>query len=56
MERTEIKGRIYLKESVSKKTGNPYTCLEIEFPNGYVKSVFMDNSELFMMKSMLGIN
>lgn len=34
---------------VSKKTGNPYTCLEISFPNGYKKRVFLEPAEVFMV-------
>lgn len=37
-------------EKVSKKTGNPYTVLEIVFPNGYTKTVFLDDAEKFLVK------
>lgn len=30
------------------KSGNPYTCLEITFPNGYVKIVFLDKAEEYL--------
>lgn len=36
----------------SRKTGNDYTALEITFPNGYKKLVFMDSAESFMVQSM----
>lgn len=36
----------------SKKTGNAYTALEITFPNGYKKLVFMDSAEIYMVQSM----
>ena len=34
---------------ISKKTGNPYTCLVIKFPNGYEKRVFLEPAEVFMV-------
>lgn len=34
---------------ISKKTGNPFTCLEITFPNGYKKRVFLEPAEVFMV-------
>ncbi len=36
----------------SKKTGNDYTALEITFPNGYKKLVFLDNAETYMISSL----
>lgn len=36
----------------SKKTGNDYTALQITFPNGYKKLVFLDSAEQFMISSM----
>lgn len=35
-------------EKVSK-TGNPYQCLVIVFPNGYEKTVFLENAEKYML-------
>ncbi len=32
----------------SKKTGKEYTCLEIIFPNGYSKIVFLDKAEEYL--------
>lgn len=36
-------------EKVSKKTGKAYKVLEITFPNGYKKLVFLDRAEEFMV-------
>ena len=36
----------------SKKTGAEYTALEITFPNGYKKLVFLDNAETYMVLAM----
>lgn len=33
---------------VSKKTGAEYVCLEITFPNGYKKIVFLDKAEEYL--------
>lgn len=30
------------------KNGNQYTCLEITFPNGYKKIVFLDKAEEYL--------
>ena len=32
----------------SKKTGKEYCCLEIIFPNGYSKLVFLDKAEEYI--------
>lgn len=32
----------------TSKNGNPYTCLEITFPNGYKKIVFLDKAEEYL--------
>lgn len=32
----------------SKKTGKEYVCLEITFPNGYKKIVFLDKAEEYL--------
>lgn len=34
---------------VSKKTGVEYICLEITFPNGYKKVVFLDKAEEYLV-------
>ena len=31
------------------KNGTEYICLEITFPNGYKKLVFLDNAEQFLV-------
>lgn len=33
---------------VSKKTGKEYVALEITFPNGYKKIVFLDKAEEYL--------
>lgn len=35
-------------EKVSKKTGMSYICLEITFPNGYKKIVFLEKAEEYL--------
>lgn len=35
-------------ERVSKKNGKLYGCLEITFPNGYKKIVFLDKAEEYL--------
>lgn len=47
-----IDATIKLVERVSKKTGNTYTALEIEFENGYKKLVFLDNAETYMLSGL----
>ena len=37
-------------KAVSSKTGKEYICLEIVFPNGYTKRVFLTQPELFMVQ------
>lgn len=37
-------------DKVSTRTGNPYTVLEITFPNGYKKTVFLDDAEKFLVR------
>lgn len=35
-------------EKISK-SGSPYKCLVIVFPNGYEKTVFLDSAEKYML-------
>lgn len=37
-------------EKVSKKSGTTYGCIEITFPNGYKKIVFLDKAEEYLAK------
>lgn len=37
-------------QKVSQRTGNPYTVLEITFPNGYKKTVFLDEAEKYLVQ------
>ena len=43
----------YTVEFVEKtsKNGNPYHVLEITFPGGYKKLVFLDNAEIHILKT-----
>lgn len=43
----------YVCEPMQKKSknGNEYFCLEITFPSGYKKIVFLDNAESFLVMS-----
>lgn len=36
-------------EKISKKTGKPYVALEITFPNGYKKIVFLEKAEEYLV-------
>ena len=38
-----------LEKKVSKKTGNEYIVLVITFPNGYEKTIFLEEAELYML-------
>ena len=40
---------VNIVEAKSAKTGNPYTALDIVFPNGYKKRVFLTDAEKFML-------
>lgn len=40
---------VRVQSAISKKTGSPYTCLVITFPNGYEKKVFLEAAEVFMI-------
>lgn len=46
-----IKVEIYC--GVSKKSGEAYKALDLYFPNGYVKRIFLDNAELFMIEQLI---
>lgn len=35
-------------KKLSKKSGNEYVALEITFPNGYKKIVFLDKAEEYL--------
>lgn len=37
---------------VSKRTGRPFTALEIVFPNGYKKLLFLDKAEAFLVNNI----
>lgn len=39
-------------KATSQKSGKAYVCIELHFPNGYVKRVFLNGPELFMVKDI----
>lgn len=41
-------------QAVSKKSknGKDYICLEVSFPNGYKKTVFLEQAEVFMLLAL----
>lgn len=43
-------------ETRTSKNGNEYQVLVLVFKNGYEKQVFLDKSEIFMIKAMLENN
>lgn len=47
-----MKVNVELVTRNSKKSGNPYTALEMTFENGYKKLVFLDNAEIYMLSSL----
>lgn len=49
----ERKVEATLKKGISKKTGNPYVCIEILLPNGYKKVVFPQGAEQFVFDQCL---
>ena len=46
----QIKGELVTRKS--KKTGNDYVTLDLTFPNGYRKMVFLDNAEIYMLSGL----
>lgn len=49
----EIKVEATLKKGISKKTGNPYMCIEILLPNGYKKVVFLKVQNSLFLNNVL---
>ena len=43
----KINGELVTRKS--KKTGNDYVTLDLTFPNGYKKIVFLETAEIFML-------
>lgn len=43
--------KVNVVNEVSKRTGKPFTALEIVFPNGYKKVVFLDKAESFIVNN-----
>lgn len=46
----------YAVERKSKKSGNTFVCLEIVFPDGYKKLVFLDRAETFLVSPYVTAN
>ncbi len=43
-----------LKQGVGKKSGKPYVCIVLTFPNGFQKYIFPQNdAEKFLYESLL---
>ena len=42
--------KVQVVEKISNKTKQPYIALEVTFPNGYKKMVFLDEAEKFFLK------
>lgn len=38
-------------EKISQKSNKPYTCLEIEFSNGYKKNVLLSYFDLYRLSN-----
>lgn len=49
----EIKVEAKLKSGIGKKSGKPYTCIEVKLPNGYTKVIFPDGAEKFVFEQCL---
>lgn len=43
--------KVNVVTGVGKKSNRPYTALEIVFPNGYRKLVFLDGAEAFLVNT-----
>lgn len=49
----KIKFEGEMKSGVSKKTGGPYTYIDLEFPSGYRKMVFLNDAEKYMLQALI---
>lgn len=45
----------YMEERISKKSGNKYVVLVLEFENGYQTDVFLSNEQKFILQSVVPI-
>ena len=43
----------YITDGVSKKTGKPYSVLNIEFENGYTLEHFLTNEQKFIVGNII---
>lgn len=43
----------YMEERISKKSGNKYVVLVLEFENGYSTDVFLSNEQKFILQSVV---
>ena len=43
----------YMEERISKKSGNKYVVLVLEFENGYQTDVFLSNEQKFILQPVV---
>ena len=48
----ELKVKAVLETKISSKTNKEYKVLNLTFSNGYTKTIFLDNSETFMLSAL----
>lgn len=53
MNKVELGFKVFFEEKVSKKTGELYSCMVVQFPNGYEKVVFLDTAEKFLIETIV---
>lgn len=49
----EVKVQMLVDRRVSKKTGNPYTMLVIQFSNGYKFETMLSNEQVYILSNVL---
>lgn len=49
----ELAVKMRIDKRVSKKTGNPYTMLVIEFGNGYTFETMLSNEQVYILANVL---
>lgn len=49
---TEVIKEVAIVTRKSQKTGRPYQALELVFANDYVKMIFLDQAEMFLVDSL----
>ena len=48
-----VKSEVKVSQNVSKKTGNNYYRLDVILPNGFTKSMFLSDSELYLFNDFI---